>query len=49
VNRDTGLSQLRAGGARPEEVLGAAALATGLLTEPRAVGADELGALFRVA
>ena len=49
ANRDTGLRELRAGGARPEDVLGAAAHATGLLTEPRALDAGELGALFRVA
>ena len=49
ANRDTGLGELRAGGTRPQEVLGAAAHATGLLTEPRALHVDELGELFRLA
>ena len=48
ANRDTGLRELRASGARPEEVLGAAAHATGLLAEPRALRPDELGGLFRL-
>jgi glutamyl-tRNA synthetase/glutamyl-Q tRNA(Asp) synthetase len=49
ANRDTGLRDLRAGGARPEEVLGAAAAATGLLAEPGTISAHDLDNLFRLA
>lgn len=43
-----GIDQLRAGGRSPEDVLGMAAAATGLLPEPRPVGSAELAELFVV-
>lgn len=43
---DTGLRELRAGGATPAQVLGEAAWRTGLLGEMRAVEAEEVGGLF---
>jgi glutamyl-tRNA synthetase/glutamyl-Q tRNA(Asp) synthetase len=46
ANRDTGLRELRAGGVRPDEVLGAAAHATGLLAEPGSLAVARLGDLF---
>jgi len=46
ANRDTGLRELRAGGASPEEVLGAAAAATGLVPAPRPLRAADLAGLF---
>lgn len=48
ANRDTGVRELRVAGVSPEEVLGAAAAATGLLVEPATIAAEELGALFKV-
>lgn len=49
ANRDTGLRELRAGGARPDEVLGAAAHATGLLAEPGPLAVGQLGELFLIS
>jgi len=46
ANRDTGLRELRAAGASPEEVLGAAAAATGLVPAPRPLRAADLAGLF---
>jgi len=46
ANRDTGIRELRAAGASPEAVLGAAAAATGLLPAPRALRAADLAELF---
>lgn len=46
ANRDTGLRDLRAAGIAPEEVLGAAAAATGLLPQPTAITAADLASLF---
>ncbi|HQR18743.1 MAG TPA: glutamate--tRNA ligase family protein [Gemmatimonadales bacterium] len=46
ANRDTGIRELRAAGVPPEEVLGAAAHATGLLSAPRPLRASELSSLF---
>ncbi len=48
ANRDTGVRELRVAGVSPEEVLGAAAAATGLLVEPATIAAEDLGALFKV-
>jgi glutamyl/glutaminyl-tRNA synthetase len=44
---DAGLREMRAAGASAAEVLGRAAFLAGLLTEPRAVRAGDLGTLFR--
>ncbi len=44
---DTGVRELRAAGLRPEEVIGRAALAVGLIQTPRAVAASEVEQLFR--
>ncbi|HET7600167.1 MAG TPA: glutamate--tRNA ligase family protein [Gemmatimonadales bacterium] len=44
---DTGLRELRAAGARPEDVLGEAAFRGGLIERPRPVAAEDLGGLFR--
>ncbi|MDX2192063.1 MAG: glutamate--tRNA ligase family protein [Gemmatimonadales bacterium] len=46
ANHDTGLRELRAGGATPEAVLGRAAFLSGLLARERPVGAAEVGGLF---
>ncbi len=46
ANRDTGIRDLRSAGVSPEEVLGAAAAATGLLSAPRSLRAKELAELF---
>ena len=46
ANRDTGIRDLRAGGASPEDVLGAAAAATGLLPAVRPLHPWELPSLF---
>ena len=46
ANRDTGIRELRAGGASPEAVLGAAAGATGLLPVVRPLHPSELPSLF---
>lgn len=46
ANRDTGIRELRAGGASPEDVLGAAAAATGLLPEFRPLRPFDLSLLF---
>lgn len=46
-DRATGIRELRAAGRSPESVLGEAAWRTGLLAEPRPVGASELAELFR--
>lgn len=46
ANRDTGLRDLRAGGVSPEEVLGMAAHATGLLPAPVSIGSADLAELF---
>lgn len=46
ANRDTGIRELRAGGLSPEEVLGEAAHATGLLSAPRSLRAVDLAELF---
>jgi glutamyl-Q tRNA(Asp) synthetase len=45
--RDTGIRDLRAGGARPDDVLGEAAFRTGLLPERRPIGVAALAELFR--
>jgi glutamyl/glutaminyl-tRNA synthetase len=44
---DTGIRELRRAGVRPPTVLGRAAWLTGLLDQPRDVGVEELGDLFR--
>ena len=49
ANRDTGIRELRAGGATAREVLGAAAAATGLLPAPMTIAARDLGGLFAPA
>lgn len=46
ANRDTGLRELRAAGVTPEEVLGTAAAATGLLPAPYSLRAVDLAGLF---
>jgi glutamyl-Q tRNA(Asp) synthetase len=46
ANRDTGLRELRAAGVTAEEVLGAAAAATGLLPAPATLRASDLAELF---
>ena len=46
ANRDTGIRELRAAGGSPEEVLGAAAAATGLLSEFRPLRSSDLPSLF---
>ena len=46
ANRDTGIRELRAAGSSPEDVLGAAAAATGLLPEVRPLHPSELPSLF---
>ena len=46
ANRDTGIRELRAAGVAPEEVLGAAAAATGLLPAPVSLAAADLAELF---
>jgi glutamyl-tRNA synthetase/glutamyl-Q tRNA(Asp) synthetase len=43
----TGVRELRAAGVAPEDVLGEAAFLTGLLPTKRAIGAADLGSLFR--
>ena len=43
---DTGLRDLRAGGATPQALLGEAAFRAGLLEQPREVAVDELAALI---
>jgi glutamyl/glutaminyl-tRNA synthetase len=45
--RDTGIRDLRAGGARPRDVLGDAAFRAGLLAERRPIGVAALAELFR--
>jgi glutamyl-Q tRNA(Asp) synthetase len=45
--RDTGIRDLRAGGARPLDVLGEAAFRAGLLPERRPIGVAVLAELFR--
>jgi glutamyl/glutaminyl-tRNA synthetase len=46
ANRDTGIRELRRGGASAAAVLGQAAHLTGLLEHPRDLRPDELGTLF---
>ncbi len=46
ANRDTGIREMRAAGLAPEDVLGAAAAATGLLPEVRPLHPSELPSLF---
>jgi glutamyl-tRNA synthetase/glutamyl-Q tRNA(Asp) synthetase len=46
ANRDTGIRDLRRGGATPAAVLGLAAHLSGLLPEKRDLGIDELPSLF---
>lgn len=46
ANRDTGIRELRAGGMSPEDVLGLAAHATGLLPAVRPLHPSELPSLF---
>jgi glutamyl-Q tRNA(Asp) synthetase len=46
ASHDTGLRELRAGGARAAEVLGEAAFRAGLLPRPRPVPAEHLASLF---
>jgi glutamyl-Q tRNA(Asp) synthetase len=46
AKRDTGIRDLRSGGASPEDVLGAAAHATGLLHAPTPLAAADLAELF---
>jgi glutamyl-tRNA synthetase/glutamyl-Q tRNA(Asp) synthetase len=46
ANRDTGIRDLRSGGVSPEDVLGAAAHATGLLPAPTPLAAADLAGLF---
>jgi glutamyl-tRNA synthetase/glutamyl-Q tRNA(Asp) synthetase len=46
ANRDTGLRELRAAGVTAEEILGAAAAATGLLPAPATLRASDLAGLF---
>ncbi len=48
AKRDTGLRELRAAGVTPEEVLGTAAAATGLLPNPMSISAVDLAGLFIV-
>lgn len=43
---DTGVRELRAKGVRPEEVIGRAAAAIGLIEHPRPVAATEVASLF---
>jgi len=49
ANRDTGIRDLRAAGLSPEEILGAAAHATGLLPAPVSLRAADLAELFAVS
>jgi glutamyl-Q tRNA(Asp) synthetase len=42
----TGIRELRAAGAKPEDVLGEAAFRTGLISEPRPIAPGKLGRLF---
>jgi glutamyl-Q tRNA(Asp) synthetase len=44
--RDTGVRELRAQGLGPEDVIGLAAAAVGLIASPRAIHASEVAALF---
>jgi glutamyl/glutaminyl-tRNA synthetase len=46
ASRDVGIRDLRAGGAKPEHVLGEAAFRIGILARPRPVRAKELADLF---
>ena len=44
--RDTGVRELRAQGLGPEDVIGRAAAAIGLIASPRAIRASEVASLF---
>ena len=43
---DTSVRELRTAGRTPEELIGEAAAAVGLIDAPRPIAADEVGALF---
>ena len=49
ANRDTGIRDLRAAGLSPEDVIGRAAAAAGLVDRERPLAAHEVEALFRYA